>query len=124
MLLRRTSAPVAKRSALLLLLNLPVLELVLPLAQPIPAILTLDNALAGVLDNGVEPRREPEPRLGDLLGNDGDGGLVVGAADLLVADSFGPVGHDGGADECVCVGGPEHGRVDWFSGLEALGPRA
>jgi|SRR5690242_10736492 len=114
MLLRRTAAPVPERGALLLLLNLPVLELVLPLAQPVPAILTLDNALARVLDNGVEPCRQPEPSLGDLLRDDGDSGLVVSAADFLVADSFGPVGHDGAADEGVCVGGPEHSGVDWF----------
>ena len=118
-----TPAVVSKSRTLSLSLHLPGLEPELPLAEPVLAIIALDDALASVVDNRVEPCCEPEARLGDLLRDDGDGGVVVSAAELLVAHGIGAVGDDGGADEGVGVVGPQHGAVDGLLCLEALGPR-
>jgi hypothetical protein len=118
-----TPAVVAKSRTLSLSLHLPSLELELPLAEPVLAVIALDHAFAGILDNRIEPCCESEARLRDLLGDDGDGGVVVSAAELLVAHGVGAVGDDGAADEGVGVAGPHHGAVDGLLRLEALGPR-
>lgn len=117
-----TPTIIAKRRALALRLLHPRLERDLALRKPIPAVVALDDALAGISDNRIEPGGEAKAGLGNLLGDDGDGGVVVGAAELLVAQDVWAGGHDGAADEGVGVRGPQHGGVDGVFGLEALGP--
>ena len=112
----------AKSRTLRFSLDLPGLVHERPLGESKLSILTLDDALAGVLDNSVQPSGETEARLCNLLGDDGDSRFVVGAGDFLVPDGLGPVGDDGGADESVCVRGPDHYAVDGLLGFQALGP--
>jgi hypothetical protein len=118
-----TSAIISKQLPLLLSLDLPSLKLKLPLTKPILSILALNHALARILNNSIQPRRESESRFRNLLRDNRDSSLIVRAADFLVAHSISAVGNHRAADKRIRVVGPEHSGVDRVFGFEALGPR-
>lgn len=123
MLLLTTPTVVSKRRPLGLGLHLPLLKRELPLAKPVLSILTLDHALTRIINDRIQPRRQPEPSLGNLLRNNRNRGIVVRAADLLVAHRVSTIRHHSAAHKRIGIVSPDHRRVDRLLRLQPLRPR-